>query len=1199
MHFTKFLVALVAVCFVAQAQIIKSNVFTRSDIDNATNKVIARGVLGMFEWVTNSVPSYTGNHSTEAALDIDDVLGDAGVRFKYGTNEYMLMMYGTNLVLVSALDGSTPAYIAAPLESAVLNYKSLTNLFVLKTNDVGLVNLATYAEPPNTNTMAPLWGKVVASRVRLHTWDADGAEAPLLVTGDDISVGGVTATTVDVGATNIVSELANKQKTNVVADLTALAAYSGAEDTVLVSDAKTGGTFSRTTGVAADGVIVVTNTAAGSVFKRQYTGWVNVEWFSADGSDADDDTIALQAAADWAAATTVSGTRLSGQKTLYIPDGTYYLTNTVTFLCNVRCDTGAATFSCSDSGTVVVGTTSYNLFYPQITLPNITWAGTARAAGSVGVTFINLYYADVSGFRCQNFETGMLVTGGTASLGTTYSRFANGALYENKVQLKIDPSTSGWVNDNSFVSISFDAAGSRARDAASYDLYVDGDTWAPDNNRFINCSFESDCPTWFAYLVKGDNFAFRDCRYENYDSVTSTNYVKSSGTVTMTTDGTHDLVDGDVLFTGDITSGITMKHRPASGCTANTFDYTLSGGDIADTASTNTVYRAPRVWIASGVSNLLIDGGEFADKVYLDNVAAANVPAVRTTELVTADSGYSSYGVPPFRARNYTDTKASFAVYAASSTNAFQADESAATNWLAGLATDSLTIRKSGDVVPSMKLGTNYLSFGDGTAGRDVTLTRSAADTVTLDATAYLDRLGVGPTTPTVNDTYALSSVRRDHTGVSGIMVQNATNATGARAAYTMNGPTGLAYLGVAPSTASSAWANRAYIYTEDSKYGGLTLYWGNQTSDLKIYDSSVSERYRFASNGIAIKNVRAIPTAEANFGWIYANDRTSAGGNSAPWVLTEDSRRGPVAFGDRSSVTTSLGSLTGTTKIVDESGGAIGNFDTGWTVGASWTTNSSAVVSATGATNSLSHTTVTPLVGPPRFVTMTLVSGGAWTVDADASLTVTIGGNLMRTFTNGDAPSGTMTISGMVDGSTDEVVFTVYAPTSKTVSGSFDNFSIVVLAAGDFMHRHTYPAEALVKATSATAPAPYFEFSAAGTHAANGNAKDKVIALVNTTVTSAPAILATIPSTDNNGSWRLKGKVYAAYGGGASDYDNFMLELDYVDGSGTYVTSLHSTDLTGAVFAWNAAGYFLIGANADTADGDVTINTSSVELKP
>lgn len=305
------------------------------------------------------------------------------------------------------------------------------------------------------------------------------------------------------------------------------------------------------------------------------------------------------------------------------------------------------------------------------------------------------------------------------------------------------------------------------------------------------------------------------------------------------------------------------------------------------------------------------------------------------------------------------------------------------------------------------------------------------------------------------------------------------------------------------------------------------------------------------------------------------------------------------ASIGMMRSVTTSRSSLAGATKIVDESGGAIGNFDTGWTVGASWTTNSSAVVNATGATNSLSHTTVTALVGPPRYVTMTLVSGGAWTVDATASLTVTVGGSLMRTFTNADPPSGTMTISGMVDGTTDEVVFTVYAPTATTVSGSFDNFSIVVLAAGDFLHRHAYPAAALVKATSATAPAPYFEFSAAGTHAANGNAKDKVIALVNTTVTSAPAILATIPTTDNNGSWRLKGKVYAAYGGGASDYDNFMLELDYVDGSGTYTKSLHSTDLTGDVFAWNAAGYFLIGANADTAAGDVTINTSSVEYKP
>lgn len=1181
MHFTKFLVALVAVCFVAQAQIIKSNVFTRSDIDNATNKVIARGVLGMFEWVTNSVPSYTGNHSTEAALDIDDVLGDAGVRFKYGTNEYMLMMYGTNLVLVSALDGSTPAYIAAPLESAVLNYKSLTNLFVLKTNDVGLVNLATYAEPPNTNTMAPLWGKVVASRVRLHTWDADGAEAPLLVTGDDISVGGVTATTVDVGATNIVSELANKQKTNVVADLTALAAYSGAEDTVLVSDAKTGGTFSRTTGVAADGVIVVTNTAAGSVFKRQYTGWVNVEWFSADGSDADDDTIALQAAADWAAATTVSGTRLSGQKTLYIPDGTYYLTNTVTFLCNVRCDTGAATFSCSDSGTVVVGTTSYNLFYPQITLPNITWAGTARAAGSVGVTFINLYYADVSGFRCQNFETGMLVTGGTASLGTTYSRFANGALYENKVQLKIDPSTSGWVNDNSFVSISFDAAGSRARDAASYDLYVDGDTWAPDNNRFINCSFESDCPTWFAYLVKGDNFAFRDCRYENYDSVTSTNYVKSSGTVTMTTDGTHDLVDGDVLFTGDITSGITMKHRPASGCTANTFDYTLSGGDIADTASTNTVYRAPRVWIASGVSNLLIDGGEFADKVYLDNVAAANVPAVRTTELVTADSGYSSYGVPPFRARNYTDTKASFAVYAASSTNAFQADESAATNWLAGLATDSLTLRKSGDVVPSMKLGTNYLSFGDGTAARDVTLTRTA-EALTLDAKLTAEYLGLQSGSP--NTTYGIGWLKKDQNDYSGWTIENRTADTAAKAAVTFYTDSGLSYIGQASGSHSGATIKNRLFLQADTALDGMIFYNLGATDNFMFRIGSTNTAY-LGTNGFRMKVNTGTPDALTDYAFLYVTDDPSGSTTSGRWwQMTEDGKSGPVDFGWRSPNTTARSSMTG-----ERLAAVISGCESGWTLSdaTDFTLGGTSYAYTNVSPGSLETVTMQALAGtrPYGVYAVTITLADACVITNSSTVEVSLGGNVIGQI---ETTTSSFSVAAARSGSSTNLVLTFSTPASGETRIEFDTISVVPWESGDLMQSHSYAAASLVP--SATA-APYFEFSASGSNAATADVKTNVLALATTTVTDAPEIIGQVVTGDNGGNWVVRGKVFAM----ASD--DYALELTYIDPTTTTNIVTATTDL--ARWAWANAGYIYFGARDDSADSGVTINASSVEIKP
>ena len=56
MHFTKYLILLVTLYGMAEAQIIKSNVFVRTDLTNETDKATARALLGMFEWVTNSVP---------------------------------------------------------------------------------------------------------------------------------------------------------------------------------------------------------------------------------------------------------------------------------------------------------------------------------------------------------------------------------------------------------------------------------------------------------------------------------------------------------------------------------------------------------------------------------------------------------------------------------------------------------------------------------------------------------------------------------------------------------------------------------------------------------------------------------------------------------------------------------------------------------------------------------------------------------------------------------------------------------------------------------------------------------------------------------------------------------------------------------------------------------------------------------------
>lgn len=1283
MHFTKYLILLVALYGMAEAQIIKSNVFVRTDVTNETDKATARALLGMFEWVTNSVPSYTGNHSSEAALDVDDVLGDAGLRLKYGANEYMLMMNGTNLLLVSAADGSTPVYVASPPEATILTYKSLTNLFVLKTNDYGKLTLLT-SDPSEI---------VSASESRVYSKIGQKSRATLFgqtlsgstnLAGEVVMVGPDAVATVEnivLGTTNLVAEIGSKQNTNIVADLTALAAYSGAEDTVFVND--TGGIYTRTTGLAADGVIVVTNTAAGSVFKRQYTGPADFRWWNVDQTGSTDVSTKLQAALDAASY-------------VYVPAGTYRLDSAIDL---------------PDKAVLVGDGPGATIF----DVSNMV-AGTGYAFGAIGSDSVSSYYtlADNVAVGATNI---VLTASSTFSAGdvgyivdTTTGSYIPGITAVRKGQTfavtEVDSVTNLFLTEPLRHAFEMDSTPGDRRVVKAQWKTVDLSNFAVTGGTNVNVAIElggcysstvdnveASCGYRASFVLVGRDITLNNVRVDwlpFHDwGVNTPDYA-----IACVVNGDNITVRNST-FAGDmqlVTSGGSYNYTHYLMC----HDLKLVNNHLVSTSGVSAIGVHANAEGTQIVGNTVLNG--YVDvrggyPLVANNTITGNGLLLILQQLYSMDVTVIGN---VFTSLSYTSSDSRL-IYVLHGSNRRPGIVSITDNTV--VLNETATVSGGFNVVefresagtdyglePNVRMNLigNTVTFNEQFLG-DVVLLSYYCDSASVDHTAthflIADNTVEIPSPETLPGmfnpwkiageaetgwTYPVGSVTIDRNTFPTASLRLPTRCILTEITKNVWG-CGTNSYGLTPSTETSA-ITKSRLVVKHNHFTGLYnaarlgqfkgdtgsirdiifegnvvecpnyTFFGSSTAPIRnlvvnnntfirpsgsgTYAASISQcatlnaRNNTVTGFTRLFNYSLTPSVASRvetFG-VYDNGTTPtlstdqsglysadvSGGDARLHVKVEDGRTGPLDFGWRSPVTAQRTSLAATTKIVDESGDAIGNFDTGWTVGASWTTNSiAAVVNATGVTNSLSHTSITALVGPPRFVTMTLVSGGAWTVDATASLTVTVGGNVMRTFTNGDAPSGTMTISGMVDGSTDEVVFTVYAPDAKTVSGSFDNFSIVVLAAGDFMHRHTYPAAALVKATSATAPAPYFEFSAAGTHAANGNAKDKVIALINTTVTSAPAILATIPSTDNNGSWRLKGKVYAAYGGGASDYDNFMLELDYVDGSGTYTTSLHSTDLTGDVFAWNAAGYFLIGANADTADGDVTINTSSVEYKP
>ena len=390
MHFAKYLILIVALCGFAQAQIIKSNAFTRSntttdwltalglntnapgalgtnlltlstaaqgraalELDEGapgalgtnwltlgtaaqgrsalgflstapgatgvqlvtnTTAASARDVIGLGEWTTNEyfghvMGTFGGADGQSATFATNTAQAKSGVAWANGTNQLFVYSGGDGLNLTT-WDAATPYITVGPGPSALLNYGSLTNLFTLRTNGVVLVETNATPDVPDTNRWAPLHGITVSNRIRLHSWANDGS-ASMIMTEADVQ-DGISVDVVTIGGTNVLTELDGKQATNVVADLTALAAFAGPATAVWVSDTNRGGLFAYTTSaLTANLFSVYAATGKGSGYwVRQFSGPVNLLWTGALPNDGVDDRLYIAEV-------------LYYELPLYIPDGVW------------------------------------------------------------------------------------------------------------------------------------------------------------------------------------------------------------------------------------------------------------------------------------------------------------------------------------------------------------------------------------------------------------------------------------------------------------------------------------------------------------------------------------------------------------------------------------------------------------------------------------------------------------------------------------------------------------------------------------------------------------------------------------------------------------------------------------------------------------------------------------------------------------
>ena len=195
MHFTKYLILLVALCGMAQAQIIKSNVFTRADLDHTDNKASARALIGLSAAATNTatfVSAASDPGAGRVGSELIHINSSSGAIWMWGGDSWLAIRdadpiptvatptfspvtgttFATTLSLSMScatvgasiyytIDGSTPDTNDVLYSSAI----TLTNTTTVKAigilegyTDSG-IRTGTYTYVPPSAVSAVYWGK--------------------------------------------------------------------------------------------------------------------------------------------------------------------------------------------------------------------------------------------------------------------------------------------------------------------------------------------------------------------------------------------------------------------------------------------------------------------------------------------------------------------------------------------------------------------------------------------------------------------------------------------------------------------------------------------------------------------------------------------------------------------------------------------------------------------------------------------------------------------------------------------------------------------------------------------------------------------------------------------------------------------------------------------------------------------------------
>lgn len=237
------------------------------------------------------------------------------------------------------------------------------------------------------------------------------------------------------------------------------------------------------------------------------TGIHNVLDYHAAGNGVTDDTAALQEAADAAAA---------ADETLYIPDGDYIISGTLTI--KGHCRVGpAAELQYTGSGTALELSDTAAILFKEICLPRIVKDAEDHTGDSIGVHIKGVNSCRICIPYVQDFARGVVISGDSTLSTNTNANFLTlfiGTLYDNKINLDFAPDTGCSTNNVSVLSGRFYHGNHGSAAAGYYHIRMsNGDTWDPSNNTVIGVSLEG-ATCEYAIVCYGHYNVWLNCRFE-------------------------------------------------------------------------------------------------------------------------------------------------------------------------------------------------------------------------------------------------------------------------------------------------------------------------------------------------------------------------------------------------------------------------------------------------------------------------------------------------------------------------------------------------------------------------------------------------------------------------------------------------------------------------------------------------------------